>query len=214
MAMTTDTRPEAPARWQSAVPIGTGLIVAELLLAFWWYPWVVEHLVLGSHLPFEVLRLLIVAPEYILVAIGVYLVARRPTLRLPAVALALLAGLVSWGVSTLLSHIAHTLAQVTAHQRLLDTLSWITLITLPTLASLAWGVARRRGRLWLLAVPVAPALHWVIQHSDWPLRIQRHVGFRGGEVVGMAFVILPVLLAILAGWALEQVEHPVPAPPV
>ena len=89
MAMTTETRLGATTRWQSAAPVGIGLIVAELLLAFLWYPWVVEHLVFDSSLPYEVLRVLIVLPEYLLLAIAVYLVARRPPLRLPAVALAL-----------------------------------------------------------------------------------------------------------------------------
>jgi hypothetical protein len=180
--------------------------VAELLLAFLWYPWVVDHLVFDSSLPYEVLRLLIVAPEYALVAIAVYLVARRPALRLPAVALALLAGLVVWGWSIVNSRLAHTPADIAAHRQLLDTLSWISIISVPTLAALAWGVARRQGGLWLLAVPLAPALHWWFQHSDWTFREQMHFGLRGFEAVGMGFVIVPVLLAILACWALEQVE--------
>jgi hypothetical protein len=206
MTITTQTRHRVAARWQSAVPVGIGLIVAELLLAFLWYPWVVDHLVFDSSLPYEVLRLLIVAPEYALVAIAVYLVARRPALRLPAVALALLAGLVVWGWSIVNSRLAHTPADIAAHRQLLDTLSWISIISVPTLAALAWGVARRQGGLWLLAVPLAPALHWWFQHSDWTFREQMHFGLRGFEAVGMGFVIVPVLLAILACWALEQVE--------
>jgi hypothetical protein len=206
MTITTETRHQVAARWQSAVPVGIGLIVAELLLAFLWYPWVVDHLVFDSSLPYEVLRLLIVAPEYALVAIAVYLVARRPALRLPAVALALLAGLVVWGWSIVNSRLAHTPADTAAHRQLLDTLSWISIISVPTLAALAWGVARRQGGLWLLAVPLAPALHWWFQHSDWTFREQMHFGLRGFEAVGMGFVIVPVLLAILACWALEQVE--------
>jgi hypothetical protein len=206
MTITTETRHQVAARWQSAVPVGIGLIVAELLLAFLWYPWVVDHLVFDSSLPYEVLRLLIVAPEYALVAIAVFLVARRPALRLPAVALALLAGLVVWGWSIVNSRLAHTPADIAAHRQLLDTLSWISIISVPTLAALAWGVARRQGGLWLLAVPLAPALHWWFQHSDWTFREQMHFGLRGFEAVGMGFVIVPVLLAILACWALEQVE--------
>jgi hypothetical protein len=207
MAITAQTRLETTNRWQSAAPVGIGLIVAELLLAFLWYPWVVEHLVLRHRLPFEVLRLLIVVPEYALLALAVYLVARRPALRWPAVALALLAAAMSWGYSVLIPHIAHDLAQIAAHRRLLDTLAWIVIIALPTLATLAWGVARRQGRFWLLAVPVAPALHWWLQHRDWTFRIQLHFGFRASEAAGMALVIIPVLLAILAGWALEEVER-------
>ena len=205
-ALTTDTTPDLTARWQSAAPVGVGLVVAELLLAFLWYPWVVDHLVVRSSLPFEVLRLLIVLPEYLLLAIAVHLVARRAALRPPAAALALLAGLVVWGWSVGVSHLASTPSALAAHRHLLDPLNWIVMITVPTLAALAWGVARRRGSLWLLAVPLAPALHGWLQHSDWTFRAQMHLAFRKSEVVGMAFVIVPVLLAILAGWALEQVE--------
>ena len=195
----------------SIVPAGIGLVIAELLLAVLWFPWVVEHLVLPDRLPYDVLRLLIVGPEYLLLAIAVHLVARRPALRLPAAGLALLAGLVSWGHSILVSHIAPTISQAAAHRRLLDVLAWIVLIALPALAALAWGVARRRGGLWLLAVPVAPALHWWLQRSEWPFRLEQHVAFRVSEVIGMSLVIAPVLLAILAGWALEQVGAPASA---
>ncbi|WP_151084486.1 hypothetical protein [Nocardioides cynanchi] len=206
MTTTTQIEPGVTERWRGAVPVGTALVVAELLLALLWFPWVVDHLVFGSGLSYEVLRLLIVGPEYLLLAVAVYVVARRPALRLPAAGLALLAGLVVWGWSILASHIAHTQAEVATHRHLLDTLSWIAVVAVPTLAALAWGVARRRGGLWLLAVPVAPALHWWFERSDWKFRIQIHFDFRGSEVVGMTFVIIPVLLAILAGWALEQVD--------
>ena len=207
MAITAQTRLETTNRWQSAAPVGVGLIVAELLLALLWFPWVVEHLVFHHRLPYEVLRLLIVLPEYLLLAIATYLVARRPVLRLPAATLALLAGLVVWGLTIVMSHLAHTEAEVAAHRSVLDTLSWIGVISVPTLAALSWGVARRQGGLWLLAVPIAPALHWWFGRSDWTFRLGTHFGFRGSETVGMAFVIIPVLLAVLAGWALEQVER-------
>jgi hypothetical protein len=204
--MTTATEARQGVATRSAVSVGIGLVVAELLLAFLWYPWVVDHLVFDSSLPFEVLRVLLVLPEYLLLAIAVYLVARRPALRWPAVALAVLAGLVVWSWWVVSSHLAHTPGDVFAHRHLLDTLSWISIISVPTLATLAWGVARRQGGLWLLAVPLAPALHWWFGRSEWTFSLGAHFGFRGSEAVGMAFVIVPVLLAILAGWALEQVE--------
>lgn len=206
MATTAQTRPGVPTRRPSAVSVGVALVVAELLLAVLWFPWVVDHLWLGSTVPYEVARLLIVGPEYALLAVAVWLVARLPSLRWPAVALALSAGLAVWGWSVLVRHLAPTPADVAVHRLLLDTLNWVSLIVVPTLATLAWGVAARQGRLWLLAVPLAPVLHWWLQHSDWTFRVERHIGFRGSEALGMTFVILPVLLAILAGWALEQVE--------
>lgn len=206
MVTTAQTRPGVPTRRPTSVTVGVALVVAELLLAVLWFPWVVDHLWLGSTVPYGVARLLIIGPEYALLAIAVFLVARLPSLRWPAVSLALLAGLVVWGWSVLARHLAPTPADVAAHRQLLDTLNWVSLVVVPTLGTLAWGVATRRGRLWLLAVPLAPLLHWWLQRSDWTFRVERQVGFRGSEALGMTFVIVPVLLAILAGWALEQVE--------
>ena len=68
------------------------------------------------------------------------------------------------------------------------------------------GRRPRQGRLWLLAVPLAPALHYGIQRSRWPADLESHVTFRAAEAIGMSLAILPVLLAVLAGWALEQVD--------
>jgi hypothetical protein len=206
MTTTTDTRLGVGSRWQSAVPVGIGLVAAELLLAFLWYPWVVDHLVFDSSLPYEVLRLLIVLPEYLLLGAGVALIGLTRPGRLAGICCALLAALVSWGFSVVSQHIADTPSEVSQHRDLLTSISHATLILVPTLGVLAWGVARRRGRLWLLALPIAPALHYWVQTSQWPYRLEQHLSFRGSEVVGMSLVIAPVLLAILAGWALEQVE--------
>ena len=53
----------------------------------------------------------------------------------------------------------------------------------------------------------APALRWWIERTDWVFRVTLNHGFRAIEAYGMALAILPVLLAILAGWALEQLER-------
>jgi uncharacterized membrane protein len=207
MTVTADTRPGIPTRWHGAVPVGIGLVVAELLLAVLWYPWVVEHLVLRSGLPFEVLRLLIVAPEYLLLALAVHVVGLNRGRRVVAVCFALLAGLVSWGTTVLISHLAPTPLDFRQHRDLFTFIVRATLILVPTFGALAWGAARRLGRLWLLAVPIAPVLHYWIQTSDWPFRLESRLSFRESEAVGMSLVIVPVLLAILCCWALEQVEH-------
>jgi hypothetical protein len=185
--------------------VGVALIAAELLLALLWFPWVVEHLVLHSDAPFEVLRLLIVAPEYLLLALAVDLIGLTRARRVAGVCCALLAGLVSWGASVLVSHLVSAPFDLVRHRDLLTFVDRTTLVVVPLLGALAWGVARRSGRLGLLAAPLAPLLHYWIQHSQWPSTLQRHLTFRGSEAVGMSLVILPVLLAILAGWALEQV---------
>jgi hypothetical protein len=206
MALLTEPDRRTPTTF-GAVPIGVALVVAELLLALLWYPWVVDHLVFSSSLPYGVLRLLIVAPEYALLAVAVHLVGLTQQRRVSGAGVAVAAGLVVWGVSVVQSHLIHTRADLRAHHTTASVLSWFVLLAAPTLATLAWGLARRHGRWWLVAVPLAPALHWWIEHTDWVLRFTLHLSFRVGEAYGMALVIAPVLLAVLACWALEQAEH-------
>jgi hypothetical protein len=205
MTTTAPTRPWA-ARRPDAVPVGIALIVAELLLAVLWFPWFVEHVALRSDLPFGVLRLPIVAPEYLLLALAVSLVGLTHDRRVAAVCCALLAGLLTWGVSLLVPHLASTPADLARHRDLLDLLDTAALVVVPLLGALAWALARRHGFLGLLATPVASLLTYWIQHSQWPLTLRTHLSFRGSEAVGMSLVILPVLLAVLAGWAAEQVQ--------
>ncbi len=206
MTTTTGTALAVRTRRRDAVRVGIALVVAELLLAVLWYPWVVDYVFFGPGVPYEVPRLLIVAPEYLLLAVAVHLVGLSRERRLLAVGCALLAGLVVWGVSVLESHLAPTPMDALRHHDLLTVLQNATLIVVPTLGALAWGVARRQGRLWLLGVAVAPVLHYWIQHTVSPLQAHSRLGFRVSEAHGMTLVILPVALAILAGWALEQVD--------
>jgi hypothetical protein len=197
-------RPAATPR--SAVLTGAALVVAELVLAVLWYPWVVDHLVLRSSLPYAVLRLLIVAPEYALLAVAVAVIARSAVRGTTAVALALAAGAVAWGSSLLLHHLVQTPHDLAAHHGTATFINDVTIIAVPLLAALAWGAARRTGQLWVLGVLVAPAMRWWIEHGQWWFNLTDGHSFRVTEAVGMALAILPVLLAILACWALDQVE--------
>jgi hypothetical protein len=190
----------------SAVLVGVALVVAELVLAALWYPWVVDHLVLRSSLPYAVLRLLIVAPEYGLLAVAVALIARSTIRGTTAVALATAAGAVAWGSSLLLHHLVQTPHDLVAHHGTATFINDVTIIAVPLLAALAWGAARRTGRFWLIGVVVAPAMRWWIEHGQWWFNLTDGHSFRVTEGVGMALAILPVLLAILACWALEQAD--------
>jgi hypothetical protein len=209
MTLQADTPRRLRAGTSEVGPVGVALVVAELLLAALWFPWVAEHLVLSSPLSgsYGALRALIVGPEYALLAVAVWLVALTASRRPAAAALALAAGLLSWGVSVLLSSLLHTPADLQAHHRLTTFLGYTVLLGVPALATLAWGVARRVGSWWLVSVPVAAGLHWWIERTDWLLRATAHGGFRVSEALGMTLAITPVLLAILCGWAAEQVER-------
>lgn len=193
---------------RSPVVVGVGLVVAELLVATLWYPWVVDRLVLRSALPFALLRLLIVLPEFALLAVAVAVIARSTIRGTTAVGCALAAGAVTWVSSLLLHHLAGTPLDLAAHHGVATFIDDLTIVAVPLLAALAWGAARRSRRLWLLGILVAPAMRWWIEQGQWWDRLTQGHAFRVTEAVGMTLAILPVLLAILTCWALEQVGRP------
>lgn len=194
------------------VTVGVALVVAELLLAGLWFPWVVNHLVFGGNQqPFLVVRALIVFPEYLLLAGAVLLIGRSPARRAIAAALAVSAAVLIWLGDLVLTHVGNSPVALDLHRALDTAINDALLIVVPVLGAAAWGIARRSGRLWVLSLLLAPALRWLVDRGDWWYRIAGDYGFRVSEVVGMSLVIVPVLLAILAGWALEQVERPPPA---
>lgn len=207
MTTTPDVNQPVAAGPRSAVLVGFAVVVAELVLAVLWYPWVVDHLVLRSSLPYAVLRLLIVLPEYVLLSLAVAAIARSAIRGTTAVTLALAAGAVTWTASLVLHHLVSTPGDLAAHRGTATFINDGTIILVPLLAVLAWGTARRTGRLWLLGILVAPGLRWWIEHGQWWFNLTNGHAFRLTEAVGMGLAILPVLLAILACWALEQVER-------
>jgi hypothetical protein len=121
---------------------------------------------------------------------------RTATRRIAAATLALGAGCAGW---VLFSDWVYTVFK----GRFDETPTYAYLLVPATLATLAWGVARRRGRRWLWAVPIAPALlgaqMWLFFNERW------WVNFQGAHGIGLdyALVLGPIVIACLAGWALE-----------
>jgi hypothetical protein len=76
-----------------------------------------------------------------------------------------------------------------------------------TLLALAWGLARRRGRIWLLGVAVAPVLAG-IDHERM-LRWWGSLYFQAGDwAVPSAGFLGPVVAACLVCWLLEVSTRP------
>jgi hypothetical protein len=121
---------------------------------------------------------------------------RSTTSRIAAAVLALGAGFAKWALTSAWIY--------SAFRGRFDEAPYYAYLLVPaTLAALAWGVARRRGRLWLWAVPIAPALLglqlWLFFHEMW------WVDFQGGHGISLdyALVLGPIVIACFAGWALD-----------
>jgi len=89
--------------------------------------------------------------------------------------------------------------------------AWIVELSVPTLLALAWGLARRRGRTWILGVAVAPVLaavhHALFLHSvRWQTWEMRHAQGWGQQLLFVA----PAIVAALAGWAIEAATRSSP----
>jgi hypothetical protein len=92
-----------------------------------------------------------------------------------------------------------------AATRMVSVTQWALLVLLPTLAALAWGIARRRGRAWVPGVLVAGA-------AAVPLRSVDVDGVTTVATAAMiyAFVlhVVPAVLGGLTCWWLESRQRP------
>jgi hypothetical protein len=116
---------------------------------------------------------------------------------------AVVAGLVEWGLQEVLQHYVFEHDHMT--QRILQTYDWTVTLVVPTLVALAWGLARRRGRIWALGIVVAPLLaavhHQLLFHASW----WQSWEFRHGTwwVLRLEF-LAPIVIACVACWLLES----------
>ena len=82
---------------------------------------------------------------------------------------------------------------------------WANTLVLPALIALAWGVARRWGRIWLVGLLVAPALsaafHELFVHSAW-WQTQTHHWLVAEQVSGLPH-IAPAVAAAVVCWLIE-----------
>ena len=72
-------------------------------------------------------------------------------------------------------------ATVDAADRMVSVTQWAVIVLLPTLAALAWGIARRRGRAWVPGLLVAGALAIPLRYVD-ARRLGRHRRHRGDDL--------------------------------
>ncbi|MGC4109715.1 MAG: hypothetical protein QM747_04680 [Nocardioides sp.] len=85
---------------------------------------------------------------------------------------------------------------------------WLNILVLPTLVALAWGVARRHGRVWPAGLVLAPMGAAVIRelglHSTW---WHTHVHFQGewySWLLAELEIVGPGVLAAVVCWLLDR----------
>jgi hypothetical protein len=119
--------------------------------------------------------------------------------------IAVAAGLYLWGVDHVFQSYVWDSRSVTATSvRVYD---WAILLGVATLVPLAWGVARRSGRAWIVGLLVGPAVaaglrEFQLRSSWWQQRVEfdRHSYH---WVVEAVVYVAPFVLAVVACWAIE-----------
>lgn len=116
---------------------------------------------------------------------------------------ALAAGLVDWGLQEVLQH--WLIGQDRTSQSTLIAYAWVVTLTIPTLATVAWGLGRRRGVAWWWGVPVAPLLAGLHRQADmhWTPFETWQVRHDGWWVHGLLFLV-PIVVACIVCWLIER----------
>jgi hypothetical protein len=115
------------------------------------------------------------------------------------------AGLYIWGQDRVFQDLVWD--EQSASQTSLRLYVWTYLLVVAVLVPLAWGVARRSGRGWLLGLVVGPVVATVLRELQlrWAWWHDHVLATGPGyhwQYEALVFVA-PFVLAVLAGWALE-----------
>jgi hypothetical protein len=116
---------------------------------------------------------------------------------------ALAAGLVDWGLQEVFQH--YVLDQGHTSGSALVAYDWVVTLLIPTMATVVWGLGRRRGYAWLLGVPVAPLLAGL--HRQAQLHWSPFQTWQGRHdawwVHGLEF-LAPIVVACVVCWLIER----------
>ena len=118
---------------------------------------------------------------------------------------ALASGLYLWALDQVFANYVWDSRASTATS--LRIFTWASLLVVAALVPLAWGLARRSGRDWILGILVGPAvaalLHELVVHSSWWQREVALYQHRWSWVLQAVVYVAPFVLAALACWAIE-----------
>jgi hypothetical protein len=182
-----------------AAAIVTACVLFERYWTFHAIPSAFRHV---HGVPLDVWQFVALLVPYAVLALALAVWGIDARHRLAGAVAAVGTGLVAWGFVEVLQRYLFDHGHMT--QRVLQIYDWTFTLAIPTLLALAWGLARRRGRAWVLGVAVAPLLaalhhHYYGQHwwQDWE--------FRHGSwwVLRLEF-LAPAIVAGLVCWLLEN----------
>jgi hypothetical protein len=147
------------------------------------------------------------AVEFGLFAVVVAVVGRSQVRRVAAAGVALLAGavVVAWVLAF------PRLATTSEGPHLVEVLGWLLACALPLLLVGAWGVARRLGELWLVALPFSAALG-AVMHKALEVFTTHHLSWYPQHLTWIQLVNLvatwaPVVLTGLLAWGLDTAQR-------
>jgi hypothetical protein len=209
--MTTVEASTPPAAARRSPPLLICALAALAVVVGWlaYLRWVYHHLedrvvgwrLFGEH--YSMINLATIVLGVLPFAIALLLWGRRFVGRIGGALVALAAAGYLWGLQQALSDHIDTdfpsQAWVTAYQ-------WAYELVLPTLVALAWGVARRRGRIWTVGLIMAP---WCASlgrelalHSTWwrhHVVLNRH----GYAWLLEPTVVWPAVAAAVVCWLID-----------
>jgi len=189
-----------------ALAVVVGLMVFDHWYVFHALPRIGEH----WGYPAWPVRLVLQLVPFALYAAVLAVWGRSPAARVAGACCALATGVLMWALAEGFQRFVVDRGHLGQHS--LEVYSWTVTLLQPTLLAACWGLARRRGRVWPLGLPIAPAaaavLHELDLHVGW---WQRHV-YPGTHpwVAGQLVVLTPVVLAAIACWLVEERLAPPP----
>ncbi len=200
--------PVRPTR-SSDVLVALALIAAELVLGWFTYDVAVavsHHL--DSTRPVQWFFLML--PYLPLAAVVVVRALSRRR--------ALTSGLAALGAGAVMIAYAELIRWIFAHHsgvsyHLVETLGHGALMSAAALATLAWGLSRRRGRGWPIGLLVAAAGAWLTIRTNWPAHVGWSqfspldtTGIRRSELIQTISLMLPVIAACVVCWLIDRAE--------
>src|SRR5262245_5971915 len=196
-----DTRREQPLALCATV--AAAVVVGYVFFERFW----IQHAIpaIGRQvdgISLDVYVFLALVTPYLLFALVLALWGIDTRHRVAGAACAVVAGLVQFGLQEVLERYVFQHDHMT--QRILQTFDWTVTLVIPTLVTLAWGLARRRGSVWVVGVAVAPllaALHHHLQfHSTWWQSWEfRHASWWFLRLEFLA----PIVVACVVCWLLD-----------